>query len=666
MTLPQAQGKLTAVILMSLFFSLVAPFAQAQVITPPFTDTFSSLTGWTSEDIGDATTTEGSDTSVAGNELLLSGSGTRIGGDEDGFRYAYQKISGDFIAEVKISVLPTYQAGSAAGIMVRQTDDPTSDMAFIGVTRDNGTVFISRSGGTTTDDTGSAIKMGPLWLRLERRGEWVKGSFSLDDKTWFNNVGAKGFPSAVKIPLKDPVLLGLALTPANNTAIDIAHFATFTVTQPDAGTGGFAAKVKVKGAPPIDDGDPTWDTDGVYVRAVDDSGKEVAGAYVTGGTAVALSGVAPGTVKLQAVGSGYRSLEANVTVEAGKVAETSFEVAPSELLAPQGTIKGTITNAANVGQANVTVRAISTGASAIGPVFVSGKTNTKGVYTLTVPSGAYSVTRLSDARFVPVNDDVKPGIVVTENGSATADFKVETLPVESLLTANDYDWKIKLGPDVTVDEDHKALDDPETDFIDYEVKDGKSPWGVIDPTPRIYAWVRLKFKIPDSLKAFKGNDLRLYGFTFEDTDICYFNGVQIGSGGKHDETDVNNDKGFVSAWNLVRDYKIPAALVNWDGDNVIAFKGFVRNSTVENGGFSITSPPLLTAIQTLIPSVKKGDLNGDGKVNVLDATLALRFAVGLTTPSAQQLQAGALGDGKKITVADATKILRAAVGLIQL
>jgi hypothetical protein len=65
---------------------------------------------------------------------------------------------------------------------------------------------------------------------------------------------------------------------------------------------------------------------------------------------------------------------------------------------------------------------------------------------------------------------------------------------------------------------------------------------------------------------------------------------------------------------------------------------------------------------TLLP----GDLNADGKITVLDATMALRIAVGLSDPTQDQIRVGDFqGDGK-IGVTDATLILRAVVGLVML
>ncbi|MGQ9697924.1 MAG: sugar-binding protein [Armatimonadota bacterium] len=63
------------------------------------------------------------------------------------------------------------------------------------------------------------------------------------------------------------------------------------------------------------------------------------------------------------------------------------------------------------------------------------------------------------------------------------------------------------------------------------------------------------------------------------------------------------------------------------------------------------------------PAVVKGDLNGDGKLAIADATIALRIAVGMETATADQLAAGDINGNGKIDIPDVTRILRSAVGL---
>lgn len=77
------------------------------------------------------------------------------------------------------------------------------------------------------------------------------------------------------------------------------------------------------------------------------------------------------------------------------------------------------------------------------------------------------------------------------------------------------------------------------------------------------------------------------------------------------------------------------------------------NSTVTLVSFKVSEAP----------QVVLGDLNGDGKVTVADATLALRFAVNIQKPTASQLQAGDLDGNGKIEVKEVTRILRYAVKL---
>jgi streptogramin lyase len=61
-----------------------------------------------------------------------------------------------------------------------------------------------------------------------------------------------------------------------------------------------------------------------------------------------------------------------------------------------------------------------------------------------------------------------------------------------------------------------------------------------------------------------------------------------------------------------------------------------------------------------------GDLNGDGKINVADATTSLRIAVGIVSANPDQKRLGDLNKDSKINVLDATLMLRGVVGLLTL
>lgn len=66
------------------------------------------------------------------------------------------------------------------------------------------------------------------------------------------------------------------------------------------------------------------------------------------------------------------------------------------------------------------------------------------------------------------------------------------------------------------------------------------------------------------------------------------------------------------------------------------------------------------------PAVVMGDITGDGKVGIPDATLALQIAVGKLQPTQAQLSAGDLNKNGRIDIPDVTRILRAAIGLEKL
>lgn len=72
----------------------------------------------------------------------------------------------------------------------------------------------------------------------------------------------------------------------------------------------------------------------------------------------------------------------------------------------------------------------------------------------------------------------------------------------------------------------------------------------------------------------------------------------------------------------------------------------------------ITGPVTIT----ITTKVFLGDVNGDGKVNALDALLVLRYAAGMGSLSAAQLACGDVNGDGKVNSSDAMQILRQSVG----
>lgn len=135
-------------------------------------------------------------------------------------------------------------------------------------------------------------------------------------------------------------------------------------------------------------------------------------------------------------------------------------------------------------------------------------------------------------------------------------------------------WKIKTGDDM-------AWARPEYD---------DSGWKAIQPARVFetqgfegydgYAWYRLKFFLPSSLKekSHLKESLNIFLGKIDDADITYLNGVEIGRTGRLD----NDPKGYETEWQKDRNYTLPAnhPALHWDADNVLA----VRMDDANGGG----------------------------------------------------------------------------------
>ena len=116
-------------------------------------------------------------------------------------------------------------------------------------------------------------------------------------------------------------------------------------------------------------------------------------------------------------------------------------------------------------------------------------------------------------------------------------------------------WLIKKGDN----SDWSKYDFNDSDWDKIEVP---GIWELKFPNYDGFCWYRFHFKIPEKLK---DEELFLVLGFIDDADEAYFNGYKIGETG-------NMPPYFQTAWNIKRQYEIPAELIQYGKENVLALR----------------------------------------------------------------------------------------------
>lgn len=153
------------------------PFCPRQPVHP---ELFSYLL---LRDIGE---TQLSGSTVAGpNSIAINAAGYDIWGTQDEFSFLNKPLSGDVEITVRVDSLQNTDPQAKAGIMIRNSQDPSSACAAFMITPENGGVFQRRlTDGSTT--TGTSVN-GPTagsYLKLVRRGSKFYVYWSPDNIVW--------------------------------------------------------------------------------------------------------------------------------------------------------------------------------------------------------------------------------------------------------------------------------------------------------------------------------------------------------------------------------------------------------------------------------------------------------------------------------------------------
>lgn len=156
----------------------------------------------------------------ADGTMVVVGSGSDIWSTRDEFYYAYTTLEGDAVMSVRLDDFSASDPWAKAGVMIRESLDPTALNALIHISAGNGSVFQARlaEGDSTVNHAGSdreATAGG--WLRLSRVGDLFTGELSADGETW-TGVGS------YEIAMDKQVLIGLAVTSHDRGAEATAKF----------------------------------------------------------------------------------------------------------------------------------------------------------------------------------------------------------------------------------------------------------------------------------------------------------------------------------------------------------------------------------------------------------------------------------------------------------
>ena len=177
-----------------------------QVSPPAYTpDVMPSI--WESQDVGSVGLA--GKTIHANGTFTVCGSGSGVGGVADEFHYMYAPFAGDGSIVVYVDAI-LQRGDSKAGLMIRETLDTGSKHASMFLTENGQARFEHRSSTDgSTDVTIENNLSGPYWLKLERQGGLIIGSYSADGENWTA-------VSEQSVAFNDEAYIGLAVSSQND------------------------------------------------------------------------------------------------------------------------------------------------------------------------------------------------------------------------------------------------------------------------------------------------------------------------------------------------------------------------------------------------------------------------------------------------------------------
>jgi len=165
--------------------------------------------------------------------IVMNGTGTDIFDTADQGRFVYKQLVGDGTILARVDRLDATDPWAKAGVMIRQTLDPSSSWAYSLMSSTNGAHFQARvmALGESTSDTSMTLPAAqtalrvPAWVKLERKGSAFHAYYSVDGATWTPNVW-----NPQTISMASTVYIGLAVTSHVTGVVCAAGFSNVSTT----------------------------------------------------------------------------------------------------------------------------------------------------------------------------------------------------------------------------------------------------------------------------------------------------------------------------------------------------------------------------------------------------------------------------------------------------
>jgi hypothetical protein len=138
---------------------------------------------WVAADIGNVAVS--GDAHASGGFLTVSGAGADIWGSADEFMFAFQSLAGDGVVQTRVDAETAVSPFAKAGIMMRGGVDAGAAHVILDAKPNGELEFMTRGSlDGATEWRAGAFAAFPVWLKLERSGNLITGSYRTETGNW--------------------------------------------------------------------------------------------------------------------------------------------------------------------------------------------------------------------------------------------------------------------------------------------------------------------------------------------------------------------------------------------------------------------------------------------------------------------------------------------------